>query len=418
MTKRFCIIAVLNFLGLVCFAQSQLLQITSPPDQTAVLPGQTVTITVAADPSVTEIGIIGQDPLGFSQNTVGPLQFTLTIPANIGFDGYQVSASGIAATGEDTVSNPITLFVVPPFGFNKIRTEPTVLRFRSPSEIMPLRVVAQLSDGTTADVTHSLGTFYFSLNSSVATVDGRGLVTAVAPGSTFITIESSSAEVSVNVKVPAPPAQNTDNTPPTTQVSTSPNANAAGWNNSNVTLNFVASDNPGGSGVKSISVATSGAQTGQTSFQGSSATVSITAEGTTTVTYFAVDNAGNQEAEKSLTIKLDKTPPVVAGLPVNCSLWPPNGTMVTVGTVSASDSLSGLASFNLNAISSEPDDPNNGPDIAISGTAPGPQTLALRAKRLGTGTGRTYTITATATDIAGNTTASNAVCIVPHDQGQ
>jgi archaellum component FlaF (FlaF/FlaG flagellin family) len=418
MTKRFCIIALLNFLGVVCFAQSQLLQITSPPDQTVVLPGQTVTITVAADPSVTEIGIVGQNPLGFSQNTVGPLQFTLTIPANIAFDGYQVSASGLAATGEDTVSDPITLFVVPPFGFNKIRTEPSVLRFRSPGEIMPLRVVAQLFNGSTADVTHSRGTFYSSRDTSVATVDARGLVTAVAPGSTFITIFASSAQVSVNVKVPTPPAQNTDTTPPTTQVSASPGANAAGWNNSDVTLQFAATDNPGGSGVKSISVATSGAQTGQTSFPGSSATVSINAEGTTTVTYFAVDNAGNQEPAKSLVIKLDKTPPAIAGLPVSCSLWPPNGNMVTVGTVSASDALSGLASFNVSAISSEPDDPKDGPDIAITGATPGPQTIALRAQRLGTGTGRIYTITAKASDIAGNVTTTNAACVVPHDQGQ
>lgn len=414
MTKRFCIIAILNFLGLVCFAQSQLLQITSPPGQTTVFPGQTVVITVAADPSVTEIGIVGQNPLGFSQNTVGPLQFTLTIPQNIPFDGYQVSASGIAATGEDVVSNPITLFVAPPFGFNKMHSEPSVLRFRSPGEIMPLKIVAQLFNGNTADVTHARGTFYFSRNNAVATVDNRGVVTAVAPGSTFITVFSSSAQLSVNVKVAAPPAQ--DVTPPTTQASASPAANAAGWNNSNVTLQFTATDNPGGSGVKSISVSTSGAQTGQTTFPASSGSVVITAEGTTTVRYFAVDNAGNQEAPKSLVVKLDKTPPLVAGLPVNCSLWPPNGTMTTVGTVSASDVLSGLASFNLSAISNEPADPNDGPEIVITGAAPGPQTIALRAQRLGTGTGRIYTITATASDIAGNTITQNATCVVPHDQ--
>jgi hypothetical protein len=277
--------------------------------------------------------------------------------------------------------------------------------------------VAQLFGGNTADVTHSRSTSYFSLNNSVATVDSRGLVTAVAPGSTFITIFASSAQISVNVKVAAPPVQGQDTTPPTTQVSASPAANAAGWDNSNVTLQFVATDNPGGSGVKSITVSTSGAQTGKTVFTGSTAAVSITTEGTTTVTYFAMDNAGNQEVAKSLIIQLDKTTPAVAGLPVNCSLWPPNGTMVTVGTVSATDSLSGLATFNVSVTSNEPADPNEGPDIVITGTAPGPQTIALRAERLGTGTGRTYTITATASDIAGNVTTQNAACIVPHDQG-
>jgi hypothetical protein len=169
--------------------------------------------------------------------------------------------------------------------------------------------------------------------------------------------------------------------------------------------------------ASSYFLSTSGAQTGQTVFPGSSATVTIATEGTTTVSYFAVDNAGNQETAKTLVIKLDKTPPAIAGLPTNCSLWPPNGTMVTVGTVSASDALSGLATFAVSATSSESADPNRGPDIVITGSGLGPETVTLRADRLGTGPGRTYTITATASDIAGNTTSQNAVCVVPHDQG-
>lgn len=418
MIRKLSSLAILTFCGVLSYSQSLPLQITSPPDQTTVFPGQTVTITVAADPTVTEIGVAGQNPLGFTQTTSGPLQFTLTIPANTPFDGYQVNATGLAATGEDVVSAPITIFVLPPFGYSKINSEPTVLRFRAPGEMMPLRVLAHAPDGTRPDVTHSRGTFYFSFDSSIATVDNRGLVTAVAPGSTFIGVESSSAQLSVNVKVATPPAPPTqDNIPPVTNVAASPTANGAGWNNSNVTLQFSASDNPGGSGVKSITVSTSGSQTGQTVFPGSSATVTITTEGTTTVSYFAVDNAGNQETAKTLVIKLDKTPPAIAGLPTNCSLWPPNGTMVTVGTVSASDALSGLATFAVSTTSSEPADPNRGPDIVITGSGLGPETVALRADRLGTGPGRTYTITATASDVAGNTTSQNAVCVVPHDQG-
>ncbi|MGE5321571.1 MAG: OmpL47-type beta-barrel domain-containing protein [Actinomycetota bacterium] len=414
MNRSLCTIAMFVLLGAFCFGQSPSLQIVSPGTQSFAVPGQTITITVSADSTVSEIAIVS--PLGFSQTTVGPLQFTLTVPAGTPFDQYQVNASGLAADGEDVVSNPITLFVVPPTGAFKIRTEPTVLRFRSPGEIMPLRVIGNLFDGTTAEITHALGTSYFSRDNSVATVDARGVVTAVAPGKTFISVSNFFASTSINVKVAEPPAQNADTIPPVTQVTATPLANASGWNNSDVTLQFAATDNPGGSGVKSITVSSSGAQTGQTTTQGSSAVLKIAAEGTTTVTYFAVDNAGNQEAAKTLTIQLDKTAPTFSGLPAGCSLWPPNGKLVDVATISAADALSGVATFNVSATSSEPADPK-APDIVVSGTGIGPQTVTLRAQRLGTGPGRTYVITATAQDIAGNMGSQNATCVVPHDQG-
>jgi len=98
---------------------------------------------------------------------------------------------------------------------------------------------------------------------------------------------------------------------PTTTVAQSPAANAAGWSKQNVTLTFTASDNSGGSGVKTITATLTGAQTGNQTITGSTGSVAITAEGTTTVSFNAEDNAGNKEAVKSLTVRLDKTAPVV-----------------------------------------------------------------------------------------------------------
>ena len=86
-------------------------------------------------------------------------------------------------------------------------------------------------------------------------------------------------------------------------------------------------------------------------------------------------------------------------------------------TISAGDSLSGLATFAASGVSSEPPDPG-GPDIVINGSGLGPETVQLRAGRLGTGTGRTYTLTAMARDNAGNTATKTGVCLVPHDQGK
>jgi hypothetical protein len=208
-----------------------------------------------------------------------------------------------------------------------------------------------------------------------------------------------------------------DTTPPTTTASVSPGPNANGWNNTNVSVSLSAADDPAGWGVKEIHFSVRGAQSGGDIVTGNNASFSITAEGITTVTYFATDNAGNQESPKTLTIRIDKTPPTIAGLPApGCSLWPPNHKMIQVATVSAADFLSGLASFNFSGTSNEPSDPNS-PDIVIAGTGLQPRTVQLRRDRLGTGSGRVYTLSAIATDLAGNTTTSSAVCVVPHDQG-
>jgi hypothetical protein len=286
-----------------------------------------------------------------------------------------------------------------------------------------------------------------------------------------------------------------DNTPPTTTANPSPGPNINSWNNTSVNVNLNATDNSGGSGVKQIQFALGGAQNlGWQTVAGNAASVTISVEGTTTLTYFATDNAGNQEAAKTLTIRIDKTPPtatatiapvpnnngwnntnvtvsftgtdalsgidscsapitftsegtgqiasgactdkagnvsspatakvnidktppVISGMPASaCSLWPPNGKMVQVATVTAADALSGLAagSFQVTGTSNEP--PST-PEISITPNGSGGYIIQLQAARLGNGSGRVYTLTATASDLAGNSSTVTATCTVPHDQG-
>jgi hypothetical protein len=116
-----------------------------------------------------------------------------------------------------------------------------------------------------------------------------------------------------------------------------------------------------------------------------------------------------------VTSIFDKTPPVIAGLPSQCSLWPPNHKMTEVATVTASDLLSGVAlgSFQVTVTSSEAASDS---DIAITPDGHGGFVVQLRAERGGGGTGRTYTITATAKDLIGNVATEQATCTVPHDQ--
>jgi hypothetical protein len=203
----------------------------------------------------------------------------------------------------------------------------------------------------------------------------------------------------------------TDFTPPVTTASASPGQNTNGWNTTNVTVTLNATDNPGGSGVKQIQFALGGSE--NTVWQkvvGNAASVTISAEGTTVLSYFATDTAWNQETAKTLTVRIDKTPPVIVGLPApGCTIWPPNHKLVQIATVTAADALSRLApgSFNVTGTSN---DPSNG-QIAITG---GPSRFLVQ---LGADKDETYTLTATARDLAGNVATSTATCTVPHDQG-
>ena len=98
---------------------------------------------------------------------------------------------------------------------------------------------------------------------------------------------------------------------PTTTHTLSPTPNAAGWNNSDVIVTLDATDT-GGSGVKEIRYSATGADAiSQQTVAAANlpATFTIDAEGTTTLSYFATDNEGNQETAKTLTVKVDKRPP-------------------------------------------------------------------------------------------------------------
>jgi len=132
-----------------------------------------------------------------------------------------------------------------------------------------------------------------------------------------------------------------DTTPPTSMASYS-GANGAGWNNSDFNVSFTATDNTCGSGVKKITISATGAQSmSATDYTGSSATVLVNTEGITTFTYFATDNAGNAETSKTLTVKLDKTPPsITITTPAATSYFLHQPVAANYG---CSDALSGLA---------------------------------------------------------------------------
>jgi streptogramin lyase len=122
-----------------------------------------------------------------------------------------------------------------------------------------------------------------------------------------------------------------DKTPPSvTFDSPTPAPNAAGWNNSNVSIPFTVTDSL--SGVQSTNPGAS--------------PLTVTSEGTgLTGSVTVTDKAGNTATFTSPALKIDKTPPVLLGSSTpaaNASGW--NNTDVTV-TFTCSDALAGVASL-------------------------------------------------------------------------
>jgi hypothetical protein len=159
-------------------------------------------------------------------------------------------------------------------------------------------------------------------------------------------------------------------------------------------------------------------ESGIASSTGCSSTSLTTDTTGVTLTCSATNGAG-LSTSVPVTIKIDRTPPVIAGMPgANCSLWPPNKKLIQVATVTATDALSGFApnSLQVSGTTNEPSTDTKNPEIVITPNVTGVYIIQLQADRLRTG--RIYTLTATANDLAGNTMNVTATCVVPYDQGQ
>ncbi len=254
-------------------------------------------------------------------------------------------------------------------------------------------------------------------------------------GSTTMAVEDPVTHVRNLVNVPAdnPPrleatnfAVYSDAVDPVTTATVAPAPNANGWNQAAVSVSLEATDLASGLNdtpagwVDLLRYSLAGAQTGgETVVAGHSASFGVAPEGVTKVSYFATDAAGNEEASRTLDVKIDGAPPVLSGLPSEgCALWPVNHKLQRVAVLRASDAVSGIArrSFQVNATSNEPMDPS---DVSVTEDENGGLVVELRAERSGgSESGRVYHLTVTAQDLAGNAVTGTATCIVPHDRGK
>jgi hypothetical protein len=178
-----------------------------------------------------------------------------------------------------------------------------------------------------------------------------------------------------------------DGVAPTTTATADPAVpnGSNGWYTNDVTVALDATDNPGGTGVASISYSlySNGALTAMNTVSGSSTGVLISAEGTHVLKFRARDNASpaNLEAEQSLTIHLDKSAPDFTEFPGD-----------TILEATAPDGTSG--SFSAIAADTVDPDPTVSFSLAADGSSPvvSPHMFPLGAT----------TVYATAIDRAGN----------------
>ena len=182
-----------------------------------------------------------------------------------------------------------------------------------------------------SDAVSGVAATYYRLGSSATTMTYSGPFTLGAAGSTTVTYWSvdlagnGEAEQSTTVRVDDRAPSVSDDAP-------------SGWRTADTAFAVAAADT--GSGVAAIDSARTNpdASTHIDTASGPSVPFTVTAEGTTTVAYSAIDSAGNRCATQTATVRVDKAAPVTSAS--HASGW--SGAPVTVA-LDATDSVSGVA---------------------------------------------------------------------------
>jgi hypothetical protein len=198
--------------GLATASAQAVLEISSPAPNAVINPGQTMTVMVTSPANVTftNVGVIGESPIGMSTTLASgvPAQFSFNIPADIACRRYIMSADGTTAAGQDVSSTIVTIDVERPDMPTSIRAALPSIDFEAQGGSFPVMILASFADGKTLNVTRSTNMVYASSDPAVATVSASGEVTGLAPGDAVVTATygppAQGIFVTIPVKVPAP----------------------------------------------------------------------------------------------------------------------------------------------------------------------------------------------------------------------
>lgn len=200
------------------------------------------------------------------------------------------------------------------------------------------------------------------------------------------------------------PEQNIDQSAPVT-VDDAPKR----WVNHDITVNLHATDTGSGVAATYYTIGGGAPKNGNR--------VTFTNEGIYTLVYWSVDQAGNAEEKKSITIQLDKTAPVLEVTLDKTTLWPANNKLAPVTAIlNSSDHLSGIDSIVLTSITPSIILEEAGPMVVEAQYGTLDTTFSLMAKKAKDKMTLVYTVKYTAIDQAGNKTEAITTVEVPHDQ--
>lgn len=259
-----------------------------------------------------EVGV-SSEALTWSDGTT-----VISVNADVETPVCNATQGQLGVTGSFTSNSAVTVAMV--VSVDGATTQQ--LTVATPANFSPVGRDFVASFGTDANVPN--GTHRIDVCFGLITARGLSAVRACLP----------SVNTSLDCNPPPPPPM--DMTPPTIMGSADPAGNAAGWNNTNVTVSFTCTD--ADSGVASCSASTT-----------------LTDEGANqSVTGTATDNAGNSASATVSGISIDKTSPTISAsrsAAPNAAGW--NNSAVTV-SFACDDALSGVASCSANqTLSSE-----------------------------------------------------------------
>ena len=203
------LILLQSLIGL--FAQS--IQITSPVDGAVVYSGRILTVMVTAEPfAFRSITIFTPDHEHTAVLTASPYRLSFRLPPQIpSGPNRRIVAMGIPMRDDTPVYASIDVDIERADRPHRLVPDPEFAMFRYVGEEYPLDVTGVFVDGLRIGLEKSTYTKYSSDTPSVATVDQRGMVHAVAPGRAKVTATyappseiSRSVSASVIVTVPQP----------------------------------------------------------------------------------------------------------------------------------------------------------------------------------------------------------------------
>jgi hypothetical protein len=286
----------------------------------------------------------------FGYSSVAVIDSSGTVTA--GLAGSTALAVAYVGDGDDGISVNIPVTVLPSvvsasvtsldFGEHAINESGILQVTLTNSSKSRIGIISVDADGDFTEVDNCLAGRLDVAASCTVSVSFNPVGVGLRAGS--LTIANTTTVTPVVIPLVGTGIATGDATPPVTSEIITPEPNGSGWNNSDVTVALESVDDRGGSGVKGITYGVVGAQAVPvTTISASVAQIAISAEGTSTVSFFATDYVGNTEAATTHPVRIDKTVPTIsAGRHPLANPFGWNNSDVIV-EFNCSDNLSGLA---------------------------------------------------------------------------